>query len=292
MFRRFRLFAAGFALIFSLGIVSAGASAATSARISAHLTRNSFTPAQAGTVKLVYRFSSKSSRFAYVLSRRAGSAWSTVRSVRKRGSFRGSHTITVKSVFGSKPITAAKYRLKLSGSANSVTVSFTVAPPETVKPVPPETVKPRAGKWGGNLNVPTTGGAGTATITILFFTVAPDQASVSPFGLNYNYQGLAPPKHSCSGQTRSEESAPSPIADGQFANPPGNVTWTTESFSVVATATFQGTFDSATTAHGSAQASMSMSGFPDPEGFTPFDCYPDSSASTGTFTWTATWQGS
>jgi hypothetical protein len=294
MFRRFRLFAAGFALIFSLGIVCVGASAATSARISAHLTRNSFTPAQAGTVKLVYQFLSKSSRFAYVLSRRAGSAWATVRSVSKRGSFRGSHTITVKSVFGSKPITAAKYRLKLSGSANSVTLSFTVVPPETVKPVPPETVKPRAGKWAGTLNVPATGGGGTATFTILFFTVAPDQASVSPFGLNYNYQGLAPPNRGCGGRTRSEESVPSPIADGQFSNPPGNVTWTSESFDVVATAGFEGTFDSATTAHGSAQASVRMSDPPPIEGLgiRGEDCYPATTVSTGTFTWTAAWEGS
>lgn len=72
MFSRFRLLAAGFVLVFSLGVVCVGVSAATSAKISAHLTSKSFTPAQAATVNLVYKFSSKSGRFAYVLSRKSG----------------------------------------------------------------------------------------------------------------------------------------------------------------------------------------------------------------------------
>ena len=180
MFHRFRLLAAGLALISSFGVVYVGASAATSARISAHLTSKSFTAAQAGSVQVVYKFSSKSTRFAYVLSRKTGSAWSTVRSASRRGSFRGSHTMTVKSVFGSKPITAGQYRLKLSSSANSVTLSFTV--------VPSPAVKPSAGLWYGTiLSGPVSSGPGvpSVTVTSVGFTVEPDQATVSHFTFRF-----------------------------------------------------------------------------------------------------------
>lgn len=288
MSHRFRLFAAGFALIFSLGVVYAGASAATSARISVHLTSKSFTAARAGSVKVQYKFSSKSSRFAYVLSRKAGSAWSRVSSVSKPGSFRGSHTMTVKSVFGSRPITAGQYRLKLSSSANSVTLSFTVAAPATVKP--------EAGEWRATLNVPATGSGESSTINGLYFTVAPGQASVSPFGLTYNAQGVAPPNYFCTWSNAwSQESVPSPITDGQFSNPPGALAWTDAySGEVSARATFHGTFDSATTAHGTVQATVHMWTAYIP-GLTPLSqitCNPATTETTGTFTWTASWHSS
>lgn len=128
------------------GVTSTGASASTSRRIAAHLTSASFTAAQASGVKVVYRFSSRSSRFGYVLSRRRGSRWVTVRSVSERGRFTGSHAMTVKQLFGTKPITVAQYQVKLSASANSVTLRFRVvnapAPVAAPSPTAPSPVAP------------------------------------------------------------------------------------------------------------------------------------------------------
>lgn len=164
MLHRSRLIAAAIVLLLSPGVVHGGASAAAPARISAHLTSTSFTAAKAGSVKVQYRFSSTSSRFAYVLSRRAGSAWVTVRSVSRRGRFRGSHSLTIKSVFASRPIVVGRYRLKLSGSANSVTLGFTVARAGTV--TPPGTVTPQAGRWRAtSLTGPASGSGGGGTVT-------------------------------------------------------------------------------------------------------------------------------
>ena len=114
-------------LIFSmLGAVSPAASARASSRISARLATTAFTVAQAAKVKLSYKFSSRSARFAYVLSRKQGANWLKVQSTSKRGSFRGSHTMTVKQLFGPKPVKVGEYRVRLSADANSVTLSFTL----------------------------------------------------------------------------------------------------------------------------------------------------------------------
>jgi hypothetical protein len=114
-------------VIFSmLGVVSPAASARGSGRISARLTTTAFTVVQAGKVNLSYKFSSKSARFAYVLSGKQGANWLQVRSTSKRGSFRGSQTMTVKQLFGPKPMKVGPYRVKLSAEANSVTLRFTL----------------------------------------------------------------------------------------------------------------------------------------------------------------------
>jgi hypothetical protein len=239
---------AGVVIALLAGAVSSGASASSSGRISGHLTSTSFTAAQAGAVKLVYKFSSRSSRFGYVLSRGHGSQWVTVRSVSKRGSFTGSHTMTAKQLFGTKPITVASYRVKLSVSANSVTLKFTVVKPGTV--VPPSSVVPQAGHWtvlggesGGN-------SFDSFDVSSVGFTVAPDHTTVSNFGFYYSYTGItAQGKPSCVGPGYGYESASasSPITSDQFSTPPG-VTWSGDG-----SATFQGTFDSATKAHGTVQ---------------------------------------
>ena len=278
VFRRFRLFAAGLALISSLGVVPAGASAATSARISAHLTSTSFTAAQAGSVQVVYRFSSRSTRFAYVLSRRAGSAWSTMRSVSRRGSFRGSHTMTIKSAFGSRPITAGRYRIKLSSSANSVTLSFTLASPEAVKP--------EAGQWVATaLSGPVSGdGAGSflgfhVTATGISFTVAPGGAAVTGFGFTYDMLGPGTtPGTRCTQSDSTADQTPAPITNQQFSTPAQNA-WT-DPYSY---GTFSGTFDSPTSAHGTAWV-RGWIGI--------FLCSRPGYANTGIFSWTATRQHS
>ena len=273
MFHRFRLLAAGLALISSFGVVYVGASAATSARISAHLTSKSFTAAQAGSVQVVYKFSSKSTRFAYVLSRKTGSAWSTVRSASRRGSFRGSHTMTVKSVFGSKPITAGQYRLKLSSSANSVTLSFTV--------VPSPAVKPSAGLWYGTiLSGPVSSGPGvpSVTVTSVGFTVEPDQATVSHFTFRFKYSGIpGPPTYSCSGSdsVAINDGPPSPIIKGRFSAPTVTGPWKPDG---TGSGTYEGTFDTPHLARGTAQFSIDLGGS---------GCATTPGVKTGTFSWSA-----
>jgi hypothetical protein len=131
MFPRPRLVAAGFVLsgmlAFSLfGVVSSGASVAASGRVSAQLTKTSFTAAQATTVQLVCKFSPASTRWSYVLSLKKGAKWVKVLSVIKKGSFKGSHEMTVKKLFGSKPVKVGQYRVNVSADANSVTRKFTV----------------------------------------------------------------------------------------------------------------------------------------------------------------------
>ena len=82
--------------------------------------------AQAKTVKLVCKFSPASTRFDYLLSLKKGAKWVTVRSVNKTGSFKGSYTMTVKKLFGSKAVKIGQYRVKVSADANSVTRGFKV----------------------------------------------------------------------------------------------------------------------------------------------------------------------
>jgi hypothetical protein len=232
---RLRLLAATSVLMLSLGVVCAGASAKTSGRISAHLSSTAFTAAQAATVKVVYKFSFKSGRFAYVLSRKQGTAWLTVRSVNKRGSFHGSHTIAVSGLFGPKPVQVGQYRVKLSSSANTVTLSFAVVPPPATAPPPavtPQAGKPKAGSWvATNLSGPLSGSGGqtnagdSVTVTMVAFTVAPDQATVTGFGFAYNYSGPgSTPGSRCSGSGSTADQPTSPITNGQFSTPAEN-TW-------------------------------------------------------------------
>ena len=72
-------------------LAGASPSKASSGAISAHLTKKSFTKAQAGSVKLIYKFSAPSKSFAYPM--------------------------TVKKVFAGKPVKVGSYRLKLSAEA-------------------------------------------------------------------------------------------------------------------------------------------------------------------------------
>ncbi len=109
-----------------LGVVSSGASVAASGRVSASLSKTSLTSAQAGSVKLVCKFSPASTRWGYVLSLKKGAKWVTLRSVNKTGRFKGSYTVTVKKLFGSKAVKIGQYRVKVSADANSVTRGFKV----------------------------------------------------------------------------------------------------------------------------------------------------------------------
>jgi len=93
---------------------------------SARLTKTSLGRLETGLVKVVYSLYPESKLFAYVLSYRSGSTWTIVRTVRKTGSFAGKYTMTVRQLFGSKPISSGSYRLKLSADENSMTLRFRV----------------------------------------------------------------------------------------------------------------------------------------------------------------------
>jgi Calx-beta domain/Subtilase family len=93
---------------------------------SARLTKKSFKRVQARKVKLVLRFSPQSAKFNYLLTRKKGARWPTVRNVKKTGSFAGKRTYTVKALFRGKSIKAGRYRLKLTAEGNSKTLAFRV----------------------------------------------------------------------------------------------------------------------------------------------------------------------
>jgi hypothetical protein len=67
-----------------------------------------------------------------VLSLKKGKKWRTVKSVKKKGSFVGSKTMTVKKIFAGKPVKIGSYKLVLSVDRGHKTLGFKV-----IKPSPP-----------------------------------------------------------------------------------------------------------------------------------------------------------
>lgn len=133
---------------------------------------------------------------------------------------------------------------------------------------------PQAGTWSANVSASGSGAPGSISVTKLYFTVAPDHASVTSFGFVYSYSGPGkPPFYSCSGSGSSYEHATSPITGAQFQTPPATGAWTG-----AGSATFQGTFASATSAHGSAQFSVFIG---------DAGCTFTGTVNTGTVSWTA-----
>jgi len=116
-------------------------SARASGKIRAHLSKTSFTAAEARAVKLSYSFAPASKRFSYQLLKQTGTNWVKLRAVARTGRFSGARTKTVKAVFGSKPVLTARYRLELNADANRVRLAFKIVPsaPRPVKPA--KTVK-------------------------------------------------------------------------------------------------------------------------------------------------------
>jgi subtilisin family serine protease len=93
-------------------------------KISTRLPRKSFRSSQAAKVKLVYRFASPSRSFGVKIERRHGKRWVVVRSVERRGHFRGSHRTTIKRLFGRAGVAPARYRLVLKAGKSRTTVGF------------------------------------------------------------------------------------------------------------------------------------------------------------------------
>lgn len=122
------------ALVGSCGLAGATSSKDSAARISAHLTKTSFKSAQAGSVKLIYKFSKPSKSFSYLLTFKKGSKWQKVKSVKKTGTFKGSKSMTVKKVFAGKSVKVGYYRLKLTSDGGSKLLSFKVVSATVLKP--------------------------------------------------------------------------------------------------------------------------------------------------------------
>jgi len=114
-------------------LAGAAPSKASAAKISAHLTKKSFTQAQVEKVELVCSFST----FGYRLSFKKSSKWLTVKNVKKAGTLRGPHKTTVKELFAETPVKVGEYRLGLSSGPWSKLLSFTVTNSEPANAVLP-----------------------------------------------------------------------------------------------------------------------------------------------------------
>ncbi len=116
----------------------AGSTATDSAKtkITAKLSRASFTPAQANKVKLTYRFSTLTRSFEYRLFTKKGSRWTKLRSVAKKGSFLGARKQVVKSFFGVRKIAVGRYRLDLIADRGKISKYFRVLKSVLPPPIP------------------------------------------------------------------------------------------------------------------------------------------------------------
>ncbi len=225
--------ALGAVLVFSLsGAVGSSASVKAGGKVvSASLTKTSFPVAQAKTVKLVYKLSPASKRFAYLLSLKKGTKWVKVRSVSKTGSFRGSHKMTVKALFGTKSVKVGRYRVKLSADANSLSRKFKVIKTK-INPPPPAALQPKTGFWLGS-------GSDSVISYVITFTVTSGGTNVTSFQVTFDDPGC--------GIAGGNVTATSlyPISNGSFSSGRGNPS-------------FSGSFDSATTASGTSR----VTGYP------------------------------
>jgi hypothetical protein len=143
------------ALIGASTLAVAASSTASAGKLSARLAKTNFTGSQAGSVKLTYKFSKPSKRFSYLLTFKQGKKWKTVKSVKKKGNFKGSKTTTVKKIFAGKPIKLGSYRLKLSADTSSKLLSFRVVPAAS----PTVKIAPVDGGDTSGVNFTITGGA-------------------------------------------------------------------------------------------------------------------------------------
>lgn len=111
---------------FGLATTPLANTSTSSVKISAHLTKTSFPASQVSKVKLVYKLSRPSKSFAYSLTRKSASSWKAVKIVKRRGTFKGSHTMSLKQVFSGHKILLASYRLRLSASGGHKLLTFKV----------------------------------------------------------------------------------------------------------------------------------------------------------------------
>lgn len=131
---------------FILISASASASEAKKSRLQAHLTVTTFKPSQVSSVKLVYKLTSKTHHFSYVLSKKNGTKWiqkAKHKTYSKHG-LKGAHKITVKKLFRGHKITTGSYRLYLRSDKGNKALIFKILnkslPPSGVEGVDPDKV--------------------------------------------------------------------------------------------------------------------------------------------------------
>ena len=120
---------AGMAMLPLGGAVASSPAAAKksgAAKLTAQLASTRLAPAQAGEIRLGYRFGKPSAHFSYSLQRKRGAKWSTLRAARLKGHFTGARITTVKHFFGRRAIRAGNYRLRLRSDRNLVSLRFSV----------------------------------------------------------------------------------------------------------------------------------------------------------------------
>lgn len=271
--RRIRALAIAGVGVACITVIAAPAIASARTTITARLTSKSFTVAQAAQVKLNYRLSPASKRFAYRITMKSGSAWQTV----KTGTLKGAKSITVKRLFAPRTVKVGTYRLRISAARANRVLPFTVITAAS-SPTPGGAVSPTAGSWAST-GVSGLYGSTPVKITGVSFTVGAGGASVSGFTYQFDYSGVG---IGCSGSSSGWLSASSPIASGQFTAPSPTGAWG-KAGPVAISGAYQGTFDSATTVHGTSTFTYFLSGSP---------CTMMQNGSGGPFSWTAVWQDS
>jgi alpha-tubulin suppressor-like RCC1 family protein len=105
---------------------AAAKTAPAQGRLAAELAVKKLAPVQASEIRLSYRFGHPSASFSYLLQRRQGGGWISLRSVKLKGRFEGAHTATVKQLFGRRAISAGSYRLRLRSDRNLVSLRFSI----------------------------------------------------------------------------------------------------------------------------------------------------------------------
>ena len=153
--------------------------------------------------------------------------------------------------------------------------SFTIPAPQ---PIPTPQPQPKPGYWAATS---VTGAVGP--VTGIFFTVLPDQATEAGFGFVYHYNSSSAFDHcnvSGTGVSAWITSPTSPIVGGQFHLQPGISAWSQSADNgAPGSGDFDGTFDSSTSAHGTANFSATIY------------CGPRTiSSGPEPFSWTAAWQ--
>jgi len=111
---------------------AAAQKAAGLGKLTANLTATRLAPVQASEARLSFRFLRPSTRFSYLLERRQGGRWIPLRSVKRKGHFKGAHVSTVKQLFGRKAVRVGSYRLRLHSDRSSVSLRFSIFAAEPV----------------------------------------------------------------------------------------------------------------------------------------------------------------
>ena len=142
------------AAVFVLVLAGTASGTSSSAKLSARLTKTSFTSAQASSVKLVCKFTAASKSFGYAITIKSGKKWKTVKKVSSSGNFKGSYTKTVKQLFAGKSVKLGSYKLKLTVDSGTKTLRFTVIKAKEKTPVTP----PPSGSAPANTALPTISG--------------------------------------------------------------------------------------------------------------------------------------